>query len=83
MNTFDLINVAFTALEKRRDAKPSPEIGTCDVCGERPGDLVIKGQSVCNECDHDHYGPIARLPRFRTNDERDAWMAGSKTRGEI
>lgn len=62
---------------------PEAQLGTCQICNERPGDLLIQGNSVCDECDQEHYGPIARLPRFRTNDDRDAYEAGSRTHGEI
>ncbi len=87
MNQFQLIDVAFTALERRKEAKPEPELGTCDDCGERHGTtkLVSAGTDtlLCDECIADDYRQMRRLPRFRTNDDRDAYEAGVRSRGEI
>jgi formylmethanofuran dehydrogenase subunit E len=87
MNTFELMNVAFTALERRKEQKPSPDVALCDDCGERTGTnkIVSAGTDtlLCDECVEDDYREMRRLPRFRTNDERDAYEAGVRARGEI
>lgn len=85
MDLLDITNLALGRIYDACDqaAKKAAEHGPCDVCGQRPGDIVIKGMSVCDECDQKHYGPIARLPRFRTNDDAAAYDAGVRARGEI
>lgn len=79
MNALDLMTHALKAL----DAKPA--LGQCDICNERPGDRIATEAriSVCTECDEAEYRQMRRLPRFRTNDDRDAYEAGSRARGEI
>lgn len=85
MDLLDATNLALGRIFDACDqaAKKQAELGTCQICNERPGDLLIKGNSVCDECDQEHYGPIARLPRFRTREDRDAYEAGVRARGEI
>jgi hypothetical protein len=83
MNTFDLIDIAFTALERRKTEKPSPDVANCDVCDEEPGERTIffAGTEtwVCEHCAEEH----RPRRRFRSTDERDAYEAGVRSRGEI
>jgi hypothetical protein len=71
----------FDACDQAAKKQAETELGTCDVCSKRPGDLVIKGLSVCDECDNEHYG--RKVVKFRTRDDRDAYEAGVRARGEI
>jgi hypothetical protein len=92
MDLFDATNIAIDRIIDACDkaAKPSPVIADCDVCSERPGSGWVNAAGgietwVCDECiDEEHDRMLGRrLPRFRTRDERDAYMAGSKAYGEI
>lgn len=69
------------------EAKAEPEYGPCDVCQKNPGARVIKvtgiDTCICDDCSDDEYRQMRRLPRFRTNDDRDAYEAGVRARGEI
>lgn len=64
-----------------------PERALCDDCQERPGTNQLKSAGtdtlLCEVCIEDDRRQRNRLPRFRNRDERDAWMAGSRTHGEI
>lgn len=90
MNTFDLMNIAFTALERRRESKPSPAVANCDVCDERPGERMAKAAGgvdtwICEQCDEEEHARMLgrKVIQFRTRDDRDAYEAGSRTHGEI
>lgn len=80
----DIFRNTLVAL-KALDEKSEPELGPCDTCGERPGDRIATEAriSVCAECDEAEYRQMRRLPRFRNRDERDAYEAGVRARGEI
>jgi hypothetical protein len=75
------------ACDQAAKKQAQPEYGRCDDCQERPGTQVIKSAGtdtlLCDVCTEDDRRQMHRLPRFRNRDERDAWMAGSKARGEI
>jgi uncharacterized Fe-S radical SAM superfamily protein PflX len=75
--TSRLTDMALAAIER--------EFGPCDICEDRPGVRKVEpsGICVCDECDQVEFRNMHRLPRFRNRDERDAYMAGSKTHGEI
>lgn len=64
-----------------------PELGTCDTCGERPGDRIATEArlSICEECDAEEHARMLgrKVIKFRTRDERDAYEAGVRARGEI
>ena len=84
----DILKQTLHAL-KALDKKPSP-VADCDVCGERPGDGWVNAAGgietwVCDQCiDEEHARMLGhRLPQFRSADDRDAYMAGVRSRGEI
>lgn len=81
MSAFDVMAHMLKALDKK------PDLGTCDCCGENPGDrkTIMFGVDtvVCDACDEADYRQMRRLPHFRTNDDRDAYEAGVRARGEI
>jgi hypothetical protein len=86
MNFLERIDLAMSALERRKDAQPSPDVAACDVCDENPGERTIffAGTETwaCEQCIEDHT-PRRRLPRHRSNDEAAAYDAGVRARGEI
>lgn len=91
----DIANL-WSAIQRRdvrevaKQLTPSPAVANCDVCDERPGERMTKAAGgvetwICEQCDEEEHARMLgrRLPRFRTSDDRDAYEAGSKARGEI
>ena len=66
---------------------PEAELGPCDICNERPGDRIATDArlSICEECDAEEHARMLgrKVVKFHTRDERDAYEAGVRARGEI
>lgn len=82
MNTFELFDMAISALERRKENAPS-DVADCDCCGVRPGthEVVFAGMDtwICDECSD----ITPRRQRFRTRDDYEAYEAGVRAQGEI
>jgi hypothetical protein len=89
MDLLDATNLALGRIFDACDqaAKKQAELALCDACQERPGTTETTCTGIdtllCEVCIEDDRREMLRLPRFRNRDERDAWMAGSRARGEI
>lgn len=85
MKIIDQIDLAFSALERRREPKESPDVANCDCCDEQPGVRMIQfgGMDtwICDECSD--LTPRRRVPRFHTREDYEAYEAGVPARGEI
>lgn len=84
----DLTDITAMALDRIYAAFEKPKhLAPCDLCGERPGDRIATEAriSVCDECDEAELAKMQgrKVLQFRTRDDRDAYEAGSRTRGEI
>lgn len=84
----DLVDITAMALDRIYAAFEKPQqLGPCDICNERPGDRIATDArlSICEECDAEEHARMLgrKVVKFRTRDERDAYEAGVRARGEI
>lgn len=85
----DLADITAMALDRIYAAfePKQPELGPCDICNERPGDRIATEArlSICEECDAEEHARMLgrKVIKFRTRDDRDAYEAGVRARGEI